>query len=183
MKGVTKEDLKAPLLDLPLPWSQEAQQETDPEVKPDQNDEGKDGESVAVSPTVEPYSSADSVSPTIERSPEGSPSWDPGLHEQNSFDFLSSSRSRGSRAKSQHGSRPVSQQSQRTVVSKYSTAAANRAKANSASIKQNLHRGLPAHYSAGLTDAYLGAASNDEVRKLLEKANNPKGRQRPVTAC
>jgi len=90
------------------------------------------------------------------------------------------------RSLSQQKQRPQSQQSQRSQ-SQQSQCTQKEKLTRQRTQRREVHSGRPSQYSAALSQAYMGAASNDNVRKMLLKNEYKKGantgRSRPGTAC
>merc|ERR1711865_35011 len=117
-----------------------------------------------------------SQEPDLQRSPSG----------QQLDDLISQELEQQAVLNSHAQQRPQSQQSHRTQSSQR-TKQLQRPKSQM-SQRSEIHSGKPSQYSATLSQAYSSAASNDNVRKLLEmnkkkKSAGPGGRSRPGTAC
>lgn len=178
MKGVTKADLEAPLLDLRLPFEDGFDELVihDTGASPSQvptepaSEQASDG---TVTGDDEFDGSEDEFAEELELNREPPvEAWQASPSNQRPQSQQSGRTGGGfSHATASSRTRPSSQQSERTSAT-----------------QSLVHNGLPSRYSAGLKQAYMGAASNDDVRKLLLKAQRSKSghmtakQRRPTTA-
>lgn len=182
MDGLTKKDLCTPLLDLSLPvefGSDFRQEDTEPSQSglgstpirgdPRSSVEILEDEQHLPSPDGRPLTS--DVETSVPSRPSSSQSYRPSSRPCSRRPSTSNG---AKRPRSQQSSRPQSQQSSRPKPGKpqptrASTAKLARDKPGDMAQDIAVHKGRPIDFSRALAGAYMGAASNENVKLLLSK--------------